>query len=322
MDPRRSSKLLAYLQLFRAPNVFTAAADVTMGYLFAHGSLGLLGPYPWLLGASCLLYTAGMVLNDVYDFAADSVQRPSRPLPSGRISLAWAKRLGYQMLFVGVLLGCLAGFVRPHAEALAWRSGVLALLTAGCVVLYDAAAKDTCVGPLMMGACRFLNVLLGMSAAPRTGGDLLPWLGYEPPQLLAAAGIGVYIAGVTWFARGEAEEGGRPRLLLGVGVMTAGLALLATFPQWFPHFPVWLSNAPVVWPLLVALLAATVIRRGLIAVVDPNPDRVQRVVKLCLLLLIVLDAEICLLVSDPASAVGVAALLVPALLLGRWVYST
>ena len=63
--------------------------------------------------------------------------------------------------------------------------------------LYDRRLKGTLIAPLGMGACRFLNVLLGMSAAAE------PW--YEVHWLIAAA-VGIYIAGVTWFARTEAEQ--------------------------------------------------------------------------------------------------------------------
>jgi hypothetical protein len=63
----RSSGLLAYLQLFRLPNVFTAADDILMGYLIAHGAFTPAGPLALLLAASCLMYMAGMVLNDVFD---------------------------------------------------------------------------------------------------------------------------------------------------------------------------------------------------------------------------------------------------------------
>src|SRR5690606_1666654 len=64
---RQSSTLLAYAQLCRLPNVFTAIADIAAGYLFVHVYEKL---QPWhifglLMGASSLLYMAGMVLNDV-----------------------------------------------------------------------------------------------------------------------------------------------------------------------------------------------------------------------------------------------------------------
>ena len=54
-----SSRLLAYLQLFRAPNVFTAMADVAMGFLFVYQRPWPVEPLLCLLAASSLLYTAG-----------------------------------------------------------------------------------------------------------------------------------------------------------------------------------------------------------------------------------------------------------------------
>mgnify|MGYP002528113346 CR=1 FL=1 len=99
------SKLLSYLRLFRAPNVFTAAADVVMGFVFVNSSIQSWIPLACLLGASCLLYTAGMVLNDVFDVQVDSRERPDRPIPSGQISLSWARWLGFEFLVIGIVLG-------------------------------------------------------------------------------------------------------------------------------------------------------------------------------------------------------------------------
>src|SRR4051812_37355398 len=107
--PPNNSRLLAYLQLFRLPNVFTAIADVAMGFFLTQP----VQSEPWLVfallvAASSLLYTAGMVLNDVYDMGLDAIERPARPLPSGRIDWAHARRLGYRLLIAGVVCGIIA----------------------------------------------------------------------------------------------------------------------------------------------------------------------------------------------------------------------
>ena len=44
-----SSKLRAYLELFRLPNVFTSIADVMMGYLFTHTVVDTPGPFLLLM---------------------------------------------------------------------------------------------------------------------------------------------------------------------------------------------------------------------------------------------------------------------------------
>ncbi|MEK6236577.1 MAG: UbiA family prenyltransferase, partial [Planctomycetales bacterium] len=127
-----TSRLLTYLQLFRAPNVFTAMADVFMGFLFTHASLEPAPVFLVLLAASSLLYVAGMILNDVFDVEQDAKERPERPIPSGRISLGWARMLGFQMLILGAALGWVASMLTNDP-----RAGVVASLLAAAVLLYD-----------------------------------------------------------------------------------------------------------------------------------------------------------------------------------------
>jgi 4-hydroxybenzoate polyprenyltransferase len=316
-----SSKLLAYLQLCRAPNVFTAIADVAMGFVFVAGSLEPVGAFACLAIASCLLYTAGMILNDVYDFDVDLQERPSRPLPSGRISRDRAQMLGYGMLAGGILLASCVSLIATMPAALAWRSGAVALLLAASVVAYDKILKKTQLGPFAMGACRFLNVLLGMSFAAT--GDMTPF-NFDMSHLVVAGGIGVYIVGVTWFARTEAQESSRPLLVFGIGLMAAGIMLLAFFPRYASielaqRFHI---QPTFVWPMAIFLLTVSILRRCLVAVANPTPQHVQAAVKHCILSLIVLDASVALLMADWPYAVGILALWIPTLLLGKWVYST
>jgi 4-hydroxybenzoate polyprenyltransferase len=322
----QTNRLLPFLQLFRIPNVFTAIADVSMGYLFVHASLRPWSVYASLLAASCLLYTAGMVLNDVYDRALDARDRPHRPLPSGQISARLAGSVGYGMLFVGLASGWIAGAISDDLGIVWWRSGLVATALAGSVVAYDAVLKATWAGPLVMGACRALNVLLGMSAGGPIDPNVTQWYGYDAAQLLVACGIGAFIVGVTWFARTEARVSDRRQLVSAVLVMVAAFWLLAIFPQFgaFASGAAELTMRPaVVWPLLVLLLGYSIVRRCWSAIADPVPMRVQAAVKQCIVSLIVLDAAVCLAVRSPVWwSVGILALIGPMLLLGRWVYST
>ena len=81
-----------YLELLRPANVVTALADVLAG--FAIAGLGNRAALPWLLLATAALYAGGIVLNDVFDRDIDSSERPERPIPSGRVSVAAAAALG------------------------------------------------------------------------------------------------------------------------------------------------------------------------------------------------------------------------------------
>ena len=108
------------------------------------------------------IYAAGIVLNDPFDLEIDRVERPGRPLPSGRVSRRFAAWLG-----VASWRSAWPG----GAERLGGEPVVAALLAA-CVLAYDAGLKHTVLGPQVMGACRGLNVLLGMSQAPDFGGPV------------------------------------------------------------------------------------------------------------------------------------------------------
>jgi 4-hydroxybenzoate polyprenyltransferase len=306
------SRLLAYLRLLRLPNVFTALADVLMGFLLVRG--GVSGE-SWpllalLLGASALLYTAGMVLNDVHDVEQDRRERPFRPIPSGQISLAWARGLGHGMLGGGVLLGWAASVLAGDP-----RCGLVASLLAALVVLYDRVLKPTLLGPVAMGGCRFANVLLGMSAAVSA---------WRAAHYLVAGGVAAYIAGVTWFARREAHIGQRLQLAAALGVMLAGLAMLACYPLLLSpdDLAPLLRAEPYRWVVLWVVLAPLMTWRSAWAIVDPQPEQIQLAVRQSLGSLIVIDAIVVFAVLGAGWAIVVLFLLLPMTALGQYVYST
>jgi hypothetical protein len=298
----------AYLQLLRLPNVFTAMADVAMGYLLTHSSFAPWPRFAQLLAASSALYLAGMVLNDVCDIERDTIERPHRPIPSGRVSRLFAARLSWLLFTVGLLAAGMATYFAADPRPI-----VVAILLAALVVIYDVWLKATLLAPLGMGGCRLLNVLLGMSTAS---------VAWGASHWVVAIGIGIYIAGVTWFARTEADVSHRVELALSTLVMVAGLATIASFPRWRPEqtmsgyfsFDRWYPF----WIMLAALLGLRCVR----AIIDPRPAMVQMVVKTCILSLIVIDAAVVYAASGPYLAVAVLALLAPAIFLGRWIYST
>jgi 4-hydroxybenzoate polyprenyltransferase len=298
----------AYLQLVRLPNVFTAMADILLGFLVTHESLEPWPRFVLLLAASSLLYMAGMVLNDYFDRARDARERPFRPIPSGRVAPRAALVGGLGLLAAGALCGWIAAALAGDP-----RPGLVATALAGCVLLYDAAAKRTPAGPLVMGACRTLNVLLGMSVSAE------PW---TAPLWAIAGGVGLYIVGVTTFARTEARASRRALLSLGIVVMLAGLTLVASAPLWatgreWPEFrlrPNWFAA----WALFGLWLGYRTSR----AVLDPRPELVQIAVRTCIFTLVIMDAAAVLAVHDAFWGIVILLLLVPTLLVGRWIYST
>lgn len=295
----------AYLELIRLPNLFTAMADVLLGY-FAVATIeraGDGGVLALLVAASSLLYAAGVVLNDVFDLAVDRAERPERPLPSGRIGGGTAARLGWGLLAAGIIAGGTAA-----ALAASPRTALVAIGLAASIVAYDAALKRTPAGPVAMGACRALNVLLGMSVGAG------PWTAAEG---LIAAGVGAYVAGLTWFARQEAGRSRRVHLIGGLLVMLAGIGLLAWLPAWRK-----LGGRADTWQTLMVALGLLVAWRLCRAIADPSARRVQTAVQQSILSLVVLDAAVCLAVAGGGPALAVLALLAPAVAAGYWIRST
>ncbi|MCA9188354.1 MAG: UbiA family prenyltransferase [Planctomycetales bacterium] len=318
---------LAIGKLLRLPNVFTVVGNVTMAYLFVHQGLSPWWGYLCLLAASMLMYMAGMALNDVFDVEVDARERPQRPIPSGAIRLADATRIGWGLLLAGWLCGVLAGWLPGNASGMPWRSGLLATLLAGAIVLYDGVLKQTSAGPAVMGVCRFLNVLLGMS----TGGylaTLSTWqpIGYSADQWMIAGGIGVYVMGITWFSRGEAGESDPRNLATGISLMLLGFVMLSEFPK-LGAFAEGASELtmgePWLWTLIIAMLAFTIVWVCYVALGDPTAKQVQLAVKQSILSLIVIDAAIVMATCTHfVWTLVVLMLLLPAMFLGRLMYST
>ena len=135
----RPSRLLPYAQLLRIPNVFTAMADIFLGYLLTHDGLDPGLAFGLLLAASSCLYLAGMVFNDVFDREIDALERPKRPIPSGRVSLRGAMTLGTVLVAGGLALAAVAGI----------NSLIVACLLTSAIFLYDGLLKSTIVGPIV-----------------------------------------------------------------------------------------------------------------------------------------------------------------------------
>lgn len=184
----------------RPANLVTAVADILAGIAIS-GYL-VSGDADWknillLAFATLGLYGGGVVMNDVFDADLDRVERPERPIPSGLVSITEAASLGVILLLAGI------GF----AFLVNATSGLIATATAISAVVYDKWGKHhSFLGPLNMGLCRGLNLLLGISVIPSQP---------EVYWFLALVPI-VYIAAITMISRGEVHGGSRGILYLAV----------------------------------------------------------------------------------------------------------
>ncbi len=298
---------IPYLQLIRLPNVLTAAADSLAGWLLVGESLSEAGRWIPLALASMALYTAGMALNDYFDRGIDQVERPGRPIPSGRVSPRFAASIGAAGLLVGPILAWLSGSTTSLVVA-----GLLALTILG----YDGGVKRTVLGPELMGACRGLNLLLGMSQAPSLGG---------PVGWLAAGSYGMFVTGITWISRSETETGQTRNLLAGLTLQNLaflGLAATALQPKSFPDPRGDQPLIPLEGLLVLVLVALTVNLAATRAIYQPVPAILQKAVKTGILSLPWILVGLLAAIRGPSASFAIIAIWVPAFLLGRWLYST
>jgi len=78
------------LALVRARNLLLAAAGVAIGGILASGVIGIGTAVGWAMLSAMLLGAAGNAANDLFDREADRINRPERPLVSGRLSVTAA----------------------------------------------------------------------------------------------------------------------------------------------------------------------------------------------------------------------------------------
>ena len=275
----RSQPFWAYLQLIRPANILTAWADILVGFSAA-GSI-VLSPelltghlsssatwinLAWLILSTSGLYGGGIVFNDVFDAELDQVERPERPIPSGRTSIKSASILGSSLLLMGVLAAAQVSLI----------SAGIATGVAIAALTYDSLGKHQgLLGPLNMGLCRGGNLLLGVSAVPAM---------LTERWILALIPI-AYIAAVTAISQGEVSGGKRQTGVLAIALVS--LVLMALFGLGYLDAYDWRSVIP-----FAGLFSILVLPAFAKATQDPSPETVQKAVRSGVLSLIVLDAAI------------------------------
>jgi 4-hydroxybenzoate polyprenyltransferase len=192
---RGESKLRAWLELLRAPNLLTVPGDPIVGFLLALTAEGASAARPGLrmalaAGVSLLMYSAGLLWNDWFDLAEDRRQRPHRPLPRGAVRPITVPLVANVLMVVAIAAAAVAGKTTLY----------VAIALGALVIGYNALLKRLpLVGPAAMGACRGLSVLLGAAAMGPAG--LL-----HSPVIAYAGGTLLYIATVTWLATEETRR--------------------------------------------------------------------------------------------------------------------
>lgn len=259
-------RVIGFFRLTRPANIVTAVADIlagiaVSGFLLANASD--YAPVLWLILATIGLYGGGVVMNDVFDAELDATERPERPIPSGLISVGEAARLGVFLLAAGVFCAYLASPL----------SGVIAFVTAIAAVVYDKWTKHhAALGPLNMGVCRGLNLLLGVSAVPAMVSEY--WF-------LAIVPV-IYIAAITMISRGEVHGGKRPTLYVAMALYLVAMASIFVLS--------FVRDEMIITVLFILAWGLMVLWPLVNAIREPVGKNIGRAVKAGVLALILMNA--------------------------------
>ena len=179
------------LSLGRVSNLPTVWTNLLAALVLAGGAVTDLRLLPLFLGLT-LFYVGGMYLNDAFDAVIDAVERPERPIPSGRVARGTVFVLGFAMLGAGVICLAWAGYAAEPGTGLWPAAAGLALGAA--IVFYDWYHKANPLSPVVMGLCRLL-VYVAAGAAIAVP---LP-----APVLIGGGLLLCYVIGLTYVAKQE-----------------------------------------------------------------------------------------------------------------------
>ena len=160
--------LMSYIKITRPLNVLISFISIGIGALVS-------GSFHWsgtllFAGLTAAMITAGAnIINDIFDLEIDRINKPQRPLPSGRVSLKGARLMFATLFGAGLIFAALCGKVMFFS----------ALIIALLLYWYSAALKKTVLwGNLLVSVVSGFTFIYG---AMSVGG----WRGGVMPALLA-----------------------------------------------------------------------------------------------------------------------------------------
>ena len=187
---------------------------------------------PWLqlaLGFFTGLFICAysMAVNDIYDLEVDRVNRPDRPIPSGRIPVRQASRLSLIMLVLGLTCSVLS--FNPLALVFAFAYAFISWL-------YNSRAKRTGLpGNLIVASSLAIPFIYGGAVS---GGSIVGSLLLMMALTAFFSGVGREVvksmADVEGDAKRQVNSLARTRGLGFASVVGASFFLLAVLTSWVP----------------------------------------------------------------------------------------
>ena len=199
-----------------------------------------------------------MAVNDVYDLEVDRINRPDRPIPSGRITAGQASRLSLLTLALG--LACSVLSFNPLAV-------IIALAYALISWFYNFRAKRTGLpGNLIVGSSLAIPFIYGGAVSGGSiGGSLLLMMAFTAFFSGVGREVVKSMADVEGDAKRQVNSLARTRGLASASGFGALFFLLAVLTSWVPLFT-GLANqlytyGVIIPDIIFAYLAVAIVAR-------------------------------------------------------------
>lgn len=278
-----SAGIRTYLELMRYGNCLMAGFAAVIGTLIAFNIL-ISGPlsssftetFPFLNALLVFLVVflvsgAGNAINDYFDIKIDSINRPERPIPSGRVKAKEALYFSFLLFTLGTLL----------AFSINSICGLIALFNSLLLIFYAKTLKGTpFLGNLSIGYLTGSVFLFGASVFGAAGIEALSVL-----FLLAALAITAReIVKDIEDMEGDSQEGA-DTLPLRIGAKKAGylavlIGLLAVILSPLPYF---MSILGVRYLYIVFLADLGFLAAIIQLLVRDNPTKSSKMFKIAML---------------------------------------
>ncbi len=157
------NKLLAWLRIIRPPIVAISCLGALVGALNVSAYLDIklsLFQISMIIIGSAFLSAGLMIHNDVTDLKSDKVNRPHKPLPSGRIRSKTAQVTGLILMILSIFIALLINI--NDNGSLNWKCGILTLSIVIIGVCYNHYGK-------YHGIFGHIAVAYGVGAIPYWG---------------------------------------------------------------------------------------------------------------------------------------------------------
>jgi len=117
----------SYIEILRPLNGFMVGLAVVIGYLISLEEIKSIVLENILYGyiTGFFISSSIMIFNDIIDLPIDRINRPDRPLPSGRITVNRALLLGLTIGILGIIFSLLTGFNTLFLALGFWIVGIL-----------------------------------------------------------------------------------------------------------------------------------------------------------------------------------------------------